>query len=139
MEKRTIEQVRIYKLHLKDIRDQYSNDIVAIGYEKEKLINWYKDHLADSEYQEEQTEANKPNIIEVGMKVDKDGDTTTDIKEKTYYTKYFKVGSPIEWYEKPEDPLIMSSSGTGIDDSWTTQDHIDKELQKPNNKMLMID
>jgi hypothetical protein len=76
METREVKQIKIWKLimHAKD-RDDW--DLVAISANRQLVIDWYKKQQCN-EYVEQ---------------VENLGD----------YTKYFKVGEPLEWYEPVVD------------------------------------
>ena len=53
METRTVEQVLIYYLVLNPMRDRTeAANIVAISYEKQKLIDWYNSEKADKPYED---------------------------------------------------------------------------------------
>lgn len=138
METRQITQVRIYKLYMKDIKTGYV-EMVSISFTKESLIDWYKRQLADRPYQQEISEEIKHMKMSFGInkeQITEDGGTTIETKT---YTKFFKQQTPLEWYEMPIDPLLMTVEGVGINDDWTTQENIDKFLSQPNQKVKMLD
>lgn len=129
METREITQVRIYKLWMHDMRaSDIQLQIVAIAYDKQKLIQWYRAELASERY-EERLRANE---TDQGLAVEgKDKDT--------YITKHFKKGSPIEWFDAVDNIEEFDlKRGMGINDSWTTQEHIDATTAV-SKEMLFID
>lgn len=120
METRQVTQVRLYKLWMKNIDGGLATELVAIAYDKIKLINWHAEQLADEPYQE----AGPKGI---------DG-------EEIIYTKVYKKGSRLENYQLATNIAEWNKeTAIGIDDSWTTQEHIDDYMSKPGVTIFFVD
>lgn len=106
METRQITQVKIYKLVLNPMRGNTENaSMVAIAYDKSRLLNWYEEQRA--------TEA----FVEVGSgSFECHGDTHN-------WHKTFKKDSPLEWFN-PMDSEQPNHYGHGIQEEWTTEEAI---------------
>lgn len=81
METRLVTEVKVYILTLNLMRgNSEDGEIVAISYEKEKLINWYMMQLAPAPFQEE-------------------GDPIfTCHGDSHVWRKTFNTGSQLEWF-----------------------------------------
>lgn len=106
METRQITQVKIYKLVLNPMRGNIENaSMVAIAYDKSRLVNWYEEQMA--------TEA----FSEVGSgSFECHGDSHQ-------WNKTFKKGSYLEWYN-PTGLGELNHYGHGIQEGWTTEEAI---------------
>ena len=95
METREIKQIKIWKLvmHAAD-RDEW--DLVAVSADRQLVIDWYKNQQC-SEYSEY---------------VENLGD----------YKKYFKQGTPLEWYEPVNDiEAEVMDYEYGISSEWINE------------------
>ena len=106
METRAVVEIRIYRLILNSMRGNTENRvIVAIAYEKQKLIDWYRSLLVEP-YDEVGTPA-----------FDCQGDSHV-------WRKSFMKGSELEWFNPLTDIETLDSYGHGINDIWGTQEQI---------------
>lgn len=95
METRTINQVKVYVLAMNPVTDRAERaDNVAIATDREKLVAWYKDQLANETWV--------------------DGT----------FRKVFKKGSQLEWYNPLGDlsESFESMFGHGIHELWINED-----------------
>ena len=107
METRDVVEIRIYRLILNPMRGNTEHgEVVAIAYERQKLIDWYNSLLAPEPY----CEAGTPSF-------DCQGDSHT-------WRKSFIKGSELEWFNPHNDMETLNSYGHGISDVWGTQEQI---------------
>lgn len=105
METRTITEAKIYKLILNPMRGNTENgSIVAISFERQKLVDWYNSLLAPEAY----AEIGTPSF-------DCHGDSHK-------WHKTFKQGSELEWFNPCEDGFEPNHFGHGISWQWTTEE-----------------
>ena len=102
METKTITVIKLYFLHLhpRKIRNKSFTEIVAASTDYQKLVDWYNAQLNPE----------GPETVVFNDTIDSGGS----------WLKYFKNGSPIEWYNpattlKLKDP---SFDGHGINAQW---------------------
>lgn len=113
METRSITEIKLYKLFLKSIRNpEVKFQIVAVSYEREKLIEWYNDQKELEEYTE----------------------TVGDI----VWTKTFKKGSRLEWYAPCSKDFNPDKSGIGIQYEWGTEEMIKTFIERCNGQVVLV-
>jgi hypothetical protein len=129
METRQVTQVKLYKLWLHPISSSsHTVALVAIAYDKQKMIDFYNDQLEAESYQDLVTPAGEvqkgPSIVE---------------QEAIYVTKYFKKGSHLENFDPCDITKYDTETDIGINAGWTTQEHIDTQMATLNKKIIFID
>ena len=114
METRQVTEVKIYKLILNPMRGNTENgSIVAIAYEKQKLIDWYNSLLATEVYAEE-------------------GSPSFECHGDSHkWHKAFKLGSELEWFN-PCGSFEPDHYGHGISEEWV----MEQQLQNPRFKFI---
>lgn len=109
METRQVTEIKIYKLILNPMRGNTENaNMVAIAYEKQKLIDWYNSLIATEEY----SEVGTPSF-------DCHGDSHK-------WHKTFRQGSELEWYNPCYENFEPNHHGHGISEEWVMQEAIDR-------------
>ena len=105
METRTITEEKIYKLILNPMRGNTETwNIVAIAYEKQKLIDWYNSLLAIEVYKE-------------------NGSPSFECHGDSHiWHKTFREGSELEWYN-PCPNFEQDYYWHGIGEEWITAWH----------------
>lgn len=103
METRQITEVKIYKLILNPMRSNTEDaTIVAIAYERQKLIDWY----------------NSLKAIEVLVE---EGAPSFECHGDSHrWHKTFKIGSELEWYN-PCGNFERNHYGHGISEEWARE------------------
>lgn len=120
METRQITQVKIHKLVLNPMQDHTeAGNMVALSYERDKLIEWYKAQFAPEPWTDR-------GLNSFPAKGDFGGQHNTDHA----YHKVFSKGSPIEWYNACGEDFIPQHFGHGIHEEWTTQEMLDNFLNR---------
>ena len=106
MQTRQITEVKVYKLILNPMRGNMEDSrLVAIAYEKEKLLNWYTSFRA-------------PEVIV------EEGSPSFECQGNSHtWRKTFNVGSPLEWYN-PMDNENINHYGHGIQEEWAVEEII---------------
>lgn len=82
-----------------------NSTLLAISYEKDKLIDWYNSQLATEVYEE----VGSPSFEVHG--------------DSHRWHKAFKTGSPLEWYN-PCYNFEPNHFGQGISEEWTNEEAI---------------
>ena len=114
METRTVLQYQVYYLILNPMKYQIeAQQCVAIADERQKLIDWYNNLKADPYI--ENTEINGG-------------------RSCREFRKYFKKGSPLEWFNPCPDTFEPSAFGHGIISVWVTEEML--EVLKNTNYCL---
>lgn len=101
MEKRTVEEVKIYMLFLNDMRSAriQNRSFVAIAFDKQKLSDWYDEQKA------------------------------AEIYEDGQWRKTFKKDSYLEWFNPPFGNWQDYSYGHGVNEQWVSLDWINKQQE----------
>ena len=124
METRQITEVKLYKLILNPMRGNTENaDMVAIAYDKNKLIDWYKSQFAPEvwkDYGENSFPAK--------------GGMGGYENSNHCWRKAFQKGSKLEWHN-PINSFDANSMegigyGHGIQEEWTTEEAVANFLKK---------
>lgn len=112
METRQITQVKVYILALNCMRHRIEQrTIIAVSYEKEKLISWYNSLRTE------------PYTTEGSPSFEVHGDSHK-------WRKFFKAGSELEWYNPCYDDFTVNSFGHGISEQWVTKEVAENFGQK---------
>ena len=126
METRVVEQFKVFKLVLSPIRkSEGKKNLVAISLSKEELLNWYVSQMAEKVYEG----IHPDTLIRIQLHNGKEG----AFPKKVFpYRKYFKVGSPIEWYSSLLEPIIIFTRKNieypGFYEVWMTQEEFNNEF-----------
>lgn len=104
MQKRTIEEVLIYKLAMNPMRSNTETaEVVATSYNRQALVKWRDDQLADEPWEDE-------------------GDPSFSCHGDSHtWFKWFKKGSDLEWYNGCDLDKI-GTFGHGIHEEWVVND-----------------
>lgn len=109
METRQITEVKIYKLILNPMRGNTENgSIVAIAYEKQKLIDWYNSKLA-------------PEVL-----VEEGSPSFECHGDSHKWHKTFRAGSELEWYNPCYGNFEPNHYGHGISEQWATEEAVQR-------------
>jgi len=106
METRSVNQIKIFSLHLNDMRSSKIEilNTVAVACSEQRLRDFMEEHLAEEPYRDE------------------------------HWSKVFKKGSPLEWYNKPW------SGDRAVVDGWIEEYELQSYLSmKPSVVNLMTD
>ena len=97
METRQVTQVKLFKLILNRMTERTeSGEIVAVAYDKDKLIEWYNSMKSTER------------IIE--------------LDDDRRWSKAFKIGSPLEWFNPCYDDFIPQIFYHGIHEEWVNEE-----------------
>lgn len=91
--------------------------IVAISYEKDKLIEWY-----NAEFEAE------PYVSIADNYFPAKGDFSDNKIEGQRFHKIFKRQGPLEWFNPLQDIYRMGTFGHGIYEEWIQEKDINSEL-----------
>jgi len=118
METRQIEEVKVWGLILNPLKENTENgNVVALAYEKQKLIDWYNSLLAPEPY-EDKGEVNFPSKGDFG------GYSNPN---HTFY-KVFIKGSELEWFN-PCDMDVLNDFGHGLNFQWMQEKDINPSIK----------
>lgn len=114
METRQITEVKIFALRLNPMRgNTEAVDVVAVAYDKQKLIDWYNSLKAPEPYKDYGENHFSPK-----------GDMGGYQSDSHCFYKTFIRGSELEWYNPCYD-FELDDWGQGIGDSfWVAQELI---------------
>lgn len=104
METRQITEIKVYGLILNPMRgNTEAGSLVAISYNRAKIIDWY-----DS-------------LLEVEPYVEADSGSFECHGDIHNWHKCFKKGSPLEWYNPCDKDFAMNRYGQGIREMWVEE------------------
>lgn len=119
METRQITEIKVWKLILNPMKGNIENStIVAVSYEKRKLIDWYNSLLAPEPYTDK-GEVSFP---------DK-GDFTGYENNNHAFHKVFIKGSELEWYNPCDSFEEPNHYGQGLDFEWIAEGDINPSIK----------
>lgn len=112
METRDITEVKVWKLILNPMRGNTENGtLVAIAYEKQKLIDWHNSLLATELYKEE-------------------GSPSFDSHEFSHtWHKAFIKGSELEWFNPCDNFDSPNHYGHGLNFEWLQGKNINANIK----------
>lgn len=126
METRVLTQVKIYILVMNPMMGHTENrSAVAMSFEKEKLHQWYQDQICD------------PWTDEGENSFEPTGDMGGYYNEHHIWRKYFRRGSPLEWFNPIFDENL-SIYGHGVDHCWVNEDMLE-EFKRQNHSIFFLD
>ena len=132
METRQVTQIKIYKLILNPMRGNTEGaEMVAIAYDKNKLIDWYKGEMQEGGWKD-YGESYFPPKGEMGGYEN----------PNHCWHKTFKKGSVLEWYNPinlfDAEKMEGIGYGHGISEEWTIQEAIDNYFSRNYNGTILI-
>lgn len=126
-ETRNITQVKIFKLILNPMMSNTENGtMVAVAYEKNKLIEWYNQQIAEEAY------------YTIGDNYfPAKGDFPANEVVGHKYHKVFKQHGPLEWYN-PADLESLDHYGHGIQSEWVNEEIFENFVNRGGNGAQLI-
>ena len=119
METRQITEEKVWKLILNPMKGNTEDTtIVALAYEKQKLIDWYNSLLAPEPYKDN-GEASFP---------DK-GDFVGYHNSAHSFHKVFIKGSELEWFNPCENFDGLNDFGQGLSFQWIQENDINPNIK----------
>jgi hypothetical protein len=118
METRQVTEIKTYKLCLNPMRGRTEETVlVAISFDKQKLINFYNEELAPEPYS--------------------DKGTNSFSGTETSWYKAFKRGSDLEWFNPCYDGnFTINHHGQGIQEEWVNEEIIKQVEQNNSHKII---
>ena len=119
METRQITEVKVWKLILNPMKGNTENStVVAVSYEKQKLIDWYNSLLAPEPY----TDKGEVSFPDKGDFAGYENDSHS-------FHKVFIKGSELEWYNPCDSFEVPDRNGQGLSFVWREESDINPTIK----------